>query len=130
MQDFKFNILGHTSRRHCLFSFNYFQEIPVNKDVSFDNLKEQYLQVVEFANKYHQVDLFHPLDLWSVLYKNVHSRFTIFKCYCITLFSITWRILKQTGKANKLKRKLRISFSVLKLKSVNFWSLLKHFVSK
>ena len=38
------------------------------KDLSASDLKEQYPQVVEFANKYHQSDLFNPLDLWTVLF--------------------------------------------------------------
>ena len=44
-------------------SFNHFQEMFVLKDLSTNNKKEQHLHVVKFANKYHKLDLFDPLDL-------------------------------------------------------------------
>ena len=50
--------------------YNQFKEMGSiqNRCLTFSNLKEQYIQVVEYANQYHKVELFEPLDMWSLIH--------------------------------------------------------------
>ena len=45
------------------------------KDQHIDELLEQYVQVIEYANQYHEISLFVPLKMWSMLHKSISLRF-------------------------------------------------------
>ena len=54
--------------------------------------------MVEYANQYHKVELFKPLDMWSLLHQSIQNRFpdifllvelmslcSLFQCYSRTI---------------------------------------------
>ena len=51
------------------------------KDQLNDELMEQYIQVIEFANQYCEVSLFEPLKTWSMLHKSVSLHFPDIFCF-------------------------------------------------
>jgi hypothetical protein len=55
--------------------YDHYKEMNLIKSQSIDELKEQYLQVVEYTKQYHKVELFEPLDMWSLLNQRIGKRF-------------------------------------------------------
>ena len=49
--------------------------MEIIKDQHIDELLEQYVQVIEYANQYYEVSLFEPLKMWSMLHKSISLRF-------------------------------------------------------
>ena len=68
--------------------------MEIIKDQLINELLEQYVQVIEYANQYYEVALFEPLKKWSMLHKSVSLRFPdIFRflelCLCASYLNAT-----------------------------------------
>ena len=56
--------------------FNQFKQMPIFETITFHELEEQYLQLIEYASKYYDVKQFNASDFWPMLRQiNEHDRF-------------------------------------------------------
>ena len=50
---------------------SHYKEMEIIIDQLIDELTEEYIQVIKYANQYYEVSLFEPLKIWSMLHQSL-----------------------------------------------------------